>query len=128
MKLFLKGLTRGAILFIFMLIVSLWKYFQGSITDVNVLLFNGLIILFLGISSVIYEIKSWSFFKQIIVHYITMLVTVFPTLLLSGYYPLHSSGDALNVFLLFNKVGVTLFVTTFIISRAYRKFSNRNKI
>lgn len=125
MKLFLKGLTRGAIPFIFMLVMSIWNYFQGSATDARTFLFNGLIILFLGIASVIYEIRGWSFSKQIIIHYITMLLTVFPILLLSGYYPLNSFGDLLDVFLLFNKVGLMLFVATFIISRVRREFISR---
>lgn len=125
MKLFLKGLTRGAIPFIFMLAMSLWNYFQGSSTDARTFLFNGLIILFLGIASVIYEIRDWSFSKQITIHYITMLLTVLPILLLSGYYPLNSFSDLLDVFLLFNKVGLMLFVATFIISRVRREIISR---
>lgn len=125
MKLFLKGLTRGTIPFIFMLAMSLWNYFQGSSTDARTFLFNGLIILFLGIASVIYEIRDWSFSKQITIHYITMLLTVLPILLLSGYYPLNSFSDLLDVFLLFNKVGLMLFVATFIISRVRREFISR---
>ncbi len=125
MKLFLKGLTRGAIPFIFMLAMSIWNYFQGPSTDARTFLFNGLIILFLGIASVIYEIRDWSFFKQITIHYITMLLTVLPILLLSGYYPLNSFSDLLDVFLLFNKVGLMLFVATFIISRVRREFISR---
>lgn len=125
MKLFLKGLTRGTIPFIFMLTMSLWNYFQGSSTDARTFLFNGLIILFLGIASVIYEIRDWSFSKQITIHYITMLLTVLPILLLSGYYPLNSFSDLLDVFLLFNKVGLMLFVATFIISRVRREIISR---
>lgn len=125
MKLFLKGLTRGTIPFIFMLAMSLWNYFQGSSTDARTFLFNGLIILFLGIASVIYEIRDWSFSKQITIHYITMLLTVLPILLLSGYYPLNSFSDLLDVFLLFNKVGLMLFVATFIISRVRREIISR---
>ncbi len=125
MKLFLKGLTRGAIPFIFMLAMSIWNYFQGPSTDARTFLFNGLIILFLGIASVIYEIRDWSFSKQITIHYITMLLTVLPILLLSGYYPLNSFSDLLDVFLLFNKVGLMLFVATFIISRVRREFISR---
>lgn len=125
MKLFLKGLTRGGIPFIFMLIMSLWNLFQGSTAEAKDILFNGLIILFFGIASVIYEIGSWSFFKQILVHYLTMLISVFPILLLSGFYPLNSSADLLHVFMIFNKTGITLFILSFIISKAYRRFTDR---
>lgn len=126
MKLFLKGLTRGTIPCSVMFTMSLWNYFQGSTTDARTFFFNGLIILFLGIASVIYEINRWNFSKQIIIHYITMLLTVFPILLLSGYYPLSSFGDFLNLFFLFNKVGLMLFVATFIISKIRRGISKQS--
>lgn len=126
MKLFLKGFIRGAIPFIFMLVMSVWELIQGSSSDARTFLINGLIIMFLGIASVIYEINRWNFSKQIIVHYITMLLTVFPILLLSGYYPLSSFDDVLNVFLLFNKVGLMLFFATFIIAKVRREFRKRN--
>lgn len=126
MKLFLKGFIRGAIPFIFMLVMSVWELIQGSSSDARTFLLNGLIIMLLGIASVIYEINRWNFSKQIIVHYITMLLTVFPILLLSGYYPLISFDDVLNVFLLFNKVGLMLFFATFIIAKVRREFRKRN--
>lgn len=126
MKLLFKGLIRGTIPFSIMFMMSLWNYFQGSTTDARTFFFNGLIILFLGIASVIYEINRWNFPKQIMIHYITMLLTVFPILLLSGYYPLTSFGDLLNVFLLFNKVGLMLFVATFIISKIRRGISKQS--
>ncbi|MER2174946.1 MAG: DUF3021 family protein [Carnobacterium sp.] len=109
-----------------MLVMSVWELIQGSSSDARTFLLNGLIIMFLGIASVIYEINRWNFSKQIIVHYITMLLTVYPILLLSGYYPVSSFGDVLNVFLLFNKVGIMLFVATFIIAKVCREFSKRN--
>ena len=92
MNLFLKGLIRGVILFVFLLIISLWTKFQGSVDTSNAFFFNGVIAFFLGLTSVIYQINQWSFKKQIIAHYIVMLITVFPTLLLSGFYPLNSFG------------------------------------
>lgn len=125
MKLFLKGLIRGAIPFSIMFTMSLWNYFQESTTDARTFFFNGLIILFLGIASVIYEINSWNFPKQIMLHYITMLFTVFPILLLSGYYPVTSFGNILDVFLLFNKVGIILFMATFIIAKVRRGVNKR---
>lgn len=117
MKLFLKGLIRGILPFAFMLAMYAWNNFQGRASEGKVLLFYGFMALFLGLASIIYEVKQWSFRKQIVVHYLTMLVTVFPLLLLSGYYQTDSFGAVSHVFLLFNKVGVVLFVTTAIISK-----------
>lgn len=126
MILLIKGLIRGVIPFIFLLILSLlWNLFQGSTAISNTFFFYGLIAFFLGLASVLYEIEQWRFFKQIMVHYLVMLMTVFPTLLLSGFYTLDSFRDVVNVFFLFNKIGIILFLTTYFIfkwrNRAYMK-------
>ncbi|WRP07442.1 DUF3021 family protein [Rossellomorea aquimaris] len=126
MNLLIKGLIRGVIPFTFSIIISLlWNQFQGSSAISDKLFFYGLISFFLGLASVIYEIEQWGSFKQIIIHYLVMLMTVFPTLLLSGIYPLDSFRDAVNVYFLFNKVGVILFLVTYVIftwrKKAYMK-------
>lgn len=123
MKLLLKGLIRGTLPFAVMLSMYAWNNFQGRAADAKVFLFYGLMALFLGLASIIYELKQWSFRKQVIVHYLTMLVTVFPFLLLSGYHKTNSFGAIFHVFLLFNKVGVMLFVTTAIISKVRNSFT-----
>ncbi len=116
MELLIKGVYRGAIPLGIMLINSLSSKLQGLTDDAYAYFIYGLIIFFLGLASVIYQINQWSFLKQIIVHYLVMLMTVFPTLLLSGFYPLDSLKDLLNVYLQFNKVGIILFLTTYLIS------------
>lgn len=125
MKLFLKGLIRGVIPIIFLLIISLWSKLQGSEVNSKIFFFYGLIAFFLGFASVIYQIRQWSFLKQILVHYLAMLITVFPTLLLSDFYPLNSFGDVLKVYLLFNKVGIILFLMTYFISKLLIRHNNR---
>ena len=125
MKLFLKGLIRGVIPFIFFLIISLWSKLQGSEVNSQIFFYYGLIAFFLGFASVIYQIRQWSFLKQILVHYMVMLITVFPTLLLSNFYPLNSFGDVLKVYLLFNKVGIILFLMTYFISKILINHKNR---
>ena len=124
MKLLLKGLIRGTLPFAFMLSMYAWNNFQGRAADAKVFLFYGFMALFLGLASIIYELKQWSFRKQIMVHYLTMLVTVFPLLLLSGYHKTNSFGAIFHVFLLFNKVGVILFVTTALIARVRNSIMN----
>ena len=124
MNLLLKGLVRGGIPFVFLLFLSLWNKLQGSIDTSNVFFYYGLIALFLGLTSVIYQIIQWSFLKQIFAHYIAMLVTVFPTALLSGFYPLNSFADVVKVYLQFNKVGIILFFSTYFILKLFRNFNN----
>lgn len=53
----------------------------------------------------IYDINSWSLAKRSLVHFLAMLVTVFPLLLISGWFTLPIS---IVVFLLFGAVGWTV--------------------
>ncbi|SEM23281.1 Protein of unknown function [Mesobacillus persicus] len=126
MHLFFKGLIRGFIPLFFFLMISLWNKVQGLTETSNLFFFYGLIAFFLGVASVIYQVSKWSFKKQIFIHYIVMLITVFPTLLLSGFYPVTSVGDVLKVYLQFNQVGLILFLLTYFLSKSRRKYTNGN--
>ncbi|WP_456270934.1 DUF3021 family protein [Bacillus sp. AK031] len=121
MNLFSKGLVRGGIPLVVLLLFCLWNKVQGSAEASNVFFYYGLIAFFLGLTSVIYQIDHWSFSKQIIAHYLSMLITVFPTLLLSGFYPLNSFSDLVKVYLEFNKAGIILFFSTYLIFNLLRK-------
>ncbi|OXS53641.1 Protein of unknown function (DUF3021) [Bacillus sp. V-88] len=126
MNLLRKGLIRGLIPFVFFtLIWLLWTLFEGSSAISKQPFLYGLIAFFLGVASVIYEVERWRFIQQIVVHYLVMLVTVFPTLLLSGAYPVDSIRDVARVYFLFNQMGLILFLITYFIfkwrNRAYMK-------
>lgn len=123
MAIFLKGLKRVLLLFSFMSILAILFYWFDMTNNAKASLFYGFILLFLGMASIIYEIKKWSFKKQIIIHYLIMLITIFPTLLVSGYFPLNSLQDLVRIFIRFNKTGLTLFAVTFINSYIPRKYS-----
>ncbi|UXH46337.1 DUF3021 domain-containing protein [Rossellomorea vietnamensis] len=126
MNLLKKGLIRGLIPFILFTVTSLiWTQFEGASAISKSLLFYGLIAFFLGVASVIYEVERWRFIQQILVHYLVMLVTVFPTLLLSGAYPVDSIRDVARVYFLFNEMGLILFLSTYFMfkwrNRAYMR-------
>ncbi|WP_413787090.1 DUF3021 family protein [Rossellomorea sp. YZS02] len=121
MNLFLKGLIRGIILFAILILISLWNRFYGVVEYSNIFFFYSLIAFFLGVSSVVYEISQLSFLKRIFVHYIVMLFTVFPILLLSGFYQLNSFGDVIKVYFNFNEAGIFLFLSTFLIFKLREK-------
>ena len=127
MELLLKGLYRGFIPFGIMLILSLSSKLQGLTDDANSYFYYGLIFFFLGLASVIYQMNEWSFPKQIIVHYLVMLLTVFPTLLISGFYPLNSFNDLLQVYVQFNKAGIILFTVTYLISYLFSLKTAKDK-
>ncbi|UTE78540.1 DUF3021 family protein [Rossellomorea sp. KS-H15a] len=129
MNLLKKGLIRGLIPFILFTVTSLiWMQFEGASTISKSLLFYGLIAFFLGLASIIYEVERWRFIHQILVHYLVMLVTVFPTLLLSGAYPVDSIRDIARVYFLFNQMGLILFFSTYFLfkwrNRAYMREQN----
>ncbi|WP_440896184.1 DUF3021 family protein [Amphibacillus sp. Q70] len=123
MNLLLKGLLRGITPFVLLLIISLWNRLQGAAEESSALFFYGVIAFFLGLTSVIYEINHWKFSKQIIAHYGAMLITVFPTLLLSGFYPLNSLMDLVKVYIEFNIAGIVLFFSTYLLFKLIRKFN-----
>ncbi|MBC5636723.1 DUF3021 family protein [Ornithinibacillus sp. BX22] len=124
MNLLLKGLIRGVIPFVLLLIISLWNRLQGSVEESNAFFFYGVVVFFLGLTSVIYEINHWKFSKQILAHYGAMLITVFPTLLLSGFYSLNSFVDLVKVYLEFNITGIVLFFSTYLIFKLIRKLNH----
>ncbi|QHE60457.1 DUF3021 family protein [Rossellomorea vietnamensis] len=129
MNLLKKGLIRGLIPFILFTVTSLmWTQFEGTSAISKQLFLYGLIAFFLGVASVIYEVERWRFIHQIVVHYLVMLVTVFPTLLLSGAYPVDSFRDIARVYFLFNQMGLILFLSTYFLikwrNRAYMREQN----
>lgn len=126
LQLLLTGLYRGSIPLGILLIISLSYKLQGQSDDSSAYFFYGLIAFFLGSASVIYQIEQWSFLKQIFAHYIAMLITVFPTLLLSGFYPLNSFKDVFDVYLQFNKVGIILFLTIYFIEYVISRRNSSN--
>lgn len=69
----------------------------------------GIIVTSLVSASVIYEIKNGSLFKQSLLHFMTMRVTVFPCLLVSGWFQLNNISDYIKVFAIFLFTGVVLW-------------------
>ena len=75
----------------------------------------GIIIASVAASSVIYEIENWSLFKQSVIHFLIMLVTVLPLLYISGWYKLNSVLDYVKVFGIFLFVGIVLWTISYFI-------------
>ena len=62
---------------------------------------TGVIVSIVAAASVIYDIEKWSLLKQSAMHFIVMILTIFPCLLISGWYELSSFADYLKVFGIF---------------------------
>ncbi len=75
----------------------------------------GIIIASVAAASVIYEIENWSLFKQSVIHFLIMLVTVLPCLYISGWYKLNNVLDYVKVFGIFLFVGIVLWTISYFI-------------
>ncbi|HFI0273198.1 TPA: DUF3021 family protein [Streptococcus suis] len=105
-----KAIIRGIIPFIIMTSISIMMYYQGTDTfQVKSTFLVGIIVTLVAGASVMYEIESWSLIKQSVVHFVTMLVTIFPCLLFSGWFILNNISDYIKVFGIFLFTGVVLW-------------------
>lgn len=105
-----EAIIRGVIPFIIMTGISLIMRHQKIDTfQVKSTFIVGIIIAVVAAASVIYDIGNWSLLKQSCVHFMIMLVTVYPCLLVSGWFKLTTPLAYLKVFLIFLLAGVVLW-------------------
>ena len=103
------AILRGIIPLIIMTTISIIMKYQGiDPFQVRGTFIVGIIIASVAAASVIYEIENWSLFKQSVIHFLIMLVTVLPLLYISGWYKLNSVLDYVKVFGIFLFVGIVL--------------------
>lgn len=100
-----QSLFRGVIPFIVMLLIAAYLKSQDKAADAKSTFVASFIVLFVGVATLIYDYDAWSVSKKILVHFLAMLVTVYPTLLLSGWFKVESFTDALKVFGIFIATG-----------------------
>lgn len=114
MKHLKNALIRGGIPLIIMSGISLIMQWQNlEAFQVRSTFITGLIVAAVAAASVVYEVEAWPLSKQSLVHLGLMLVTVFPCLLLSGWFPVHGMADVLKVLGMFLLVGAVLWLIMF---------------
>ena len=107
---------RGAIPFIIMSTLSgIMKSQHIDDYSVNSTFITGLIITAVAATSVIYDVKSWTLARQSIVHFLIMLVTVYPCLVFSGWFSTKSILDLVKIFSFFLVVGIILWTISYIL-------------
>lgn len=118
-----RAIIRGIIPFIIMTAISLMMKYQGvDVFQVKSTFLAGIIVTSVAAASVIYEIENWSLLKQTVVHFVIMLVTVFPCLLVSGWFKLNNILDYIKVFGIFLFAGVVLWsIAYFIFGKIFAK-------
>ncbi|MDO5695880.1 MAG: DUF3021 family protein [Eubacteriales bacterium] len=111
-----KAIIRGMIPLIIMTTISILMKYQGkNAFQVKSTFLVGIIVTSVAAASVIYEIESWSLLKQSVVHFGTMLVTIFPCLLVSDWFQLNNILDYIKVFGIFLFIGVVLWSIAYFI-------------
>ena len=115
-NLILQALKRGLIPLVIIIILSIIMVLQSvDVNNIKGTLITGIIVSIIAAASVIYEIKSWSLKKQSIIHFLVMLFTVYPLLLVSGWYKLSSPLDYIGVFGGFLCFGIVFWLLGYII-------------
>lgn len=80
-----NALIRGGLPFVMMSGISLMMHLQQlDEFQVSSTFITGLIMTAVGASSVIYDVNYWPLLKQSLIHFLVMLLTVFPCLVFSG--------------------------------------------
>lgn len=110
---------RGCVPFSILGGISLILYHQGKYYDAKSTFLVSLIAFFVGSATVVYNIESWSLVKQSIIHFVIMLITIYPILLFSGWFRITSGWDALKIFLFFGLVGLILWLFMFFIAKVF---------
>lgn len=114
------AIIRAIIPFVIMTGISLlMRYQEIDATQVRSTFFVGLIVTVVAAATVIYDIEGWSLLQKSVVHFIVMLLTVFPLLLLSGMFSLNGFLDYLKVFGLFLAVGAVAWTVSYFIIRRF---------
>ena len=121
MDLFKKGLKRGMFFLAASGVLALYNVLIGDVESVRLILTYGGIGFFLGVTSVIYEVRAWSFPKQILIHWAIMHVTILPLVVLSGLVPVNSVQDMGRAYLNFTVSGLILFTVTYLVSKVRRQ-------
>ena len=110
MNYILSAIIRGSIPFIIMSLLSgIMKFQRLDDYQVKSTFITGLIVTAVVAASVIYEVESWSLIKQSIIHFLSMLLTVYPCLVFSNWFPNKMVLDLVKIFGLFLIVGIILW-------------------
>lgn len=121
MSLLKTGFVRGVKWFALFGLLTTYQWWSGHTEGVHNMLVYGVMTFFLGLTSVIYEVRRWSFSKQIFIHWATMHVTILPLVIFSGFLPVTSLQEALLTYLKFNVSGLILFTLSRILLKVRRQ-------
>lgn len=117
----MQAALRAGVPLVLMTGIGIALLAQGQESNGRSTIAVGVIVAAVGGSSVIYQIDRWSLFRQSIVHFAIMTVTVLPALFFSGWFPVGTPGGVVLVIGLFLLVGLVLWSIFYVIARAVDK-------
>ncbi|MDX8046278.1 DUF3021 family protein [Gracilibacillus sp. S3-1-1] len=104
-----NAILRGSIPFIIFGVMALFLYIDGDIETAQNTFIATIIFTLVSAASIIYDLDQWSVFKRSLIHFLVMLITIYPILVVSGWFEMNTISDYLVVFLLFFGVGLILW-------------------
>lgn len=116
-----NGFLRSLLWSLPFAILALYQGLSGNTGALHAMLVYAGVAFFLGLTSVIYEVRQWSFKKQIVIHWSVMHVTILPLLWFGGSTPITSLQDAVRLYLNFTISGLILFTVSYFIIRMRRQ-------
>lgn len=100
--------------------IAVMLYYQGDFENAKSTFIVGLIISIVASASLIYDQDHWSIFKRSILHFIVMLVLIFPLLLVSGWFEVNTWNQVTGVLLIFMGVGVILWSIFMVLAKVFK--------
>ena len=88
MRYIISAIIRGIIPFVIMILLAgIMKLQRLEDYQVKSTFLTGLMVTIGVTTSVIYDVESWSLIKQSLIHFLIMLITVYPCLVWSNWFP-----------------------------------------
>ncbi|MGT2783937.1 DUF3021 family protein [Streptococcus merionis] len=116
-KVVLAGLLRSGIVLLIMGVGTYFTYQSGDTKQYHQMLAVTVISSSVAGASAIYDYDVWSVKKKIVVHTICMLLTVYPSLIYSGWYDTTSAWGYLMALLSFIAFGLIFCTIGYLVSK-----------
>ncbi|MGJ1429388.1 DUF3021 domain-containing protein [Clavibacter sepedonicus] len=94
---------------------------DGRTADGRSTLAVGVIVAATAAGSLLYQVDRWSLTRQSVTHFVLMLATVLPGLLLSGWFRVDTAGGVLAVVGIFLATGLVLWTTLYVVMTAVER-------
>lgn len=104
-----QALIRGGIPFVIMTAISISVYFDSEQNDAMGIFLAGLIFTVVSAASVIYDLDHLSILQRSLIHFAAMLVTIYPILIISGWFNTSTFMDYVVIFIVFLFTGIAIW-------------------